>query len=91
MLNRSTTLPDMRCARCGRVTLKPGATVGAHVFGPTCARIAGLVEPKQSRQSGEVVRDDRTLDLFAQIACKPDAAQYNGVVKRASKTRMKPV
>ena len=44
-----------------------------------------------TRKPGEVVRDDRTGDLFAQIACKPDAALYNGVVKRAGKTQMKPV
>ena len=66
----------MRCIACGRtLLLPPAAVVGGYAYGPTCARIAGLVAPKQLRQSGEVVRDDRTGDLFAQIACKPDAAQ----------------
>ena len=58
-------MPDPRCARCGRVTLKPGATVGAHVFGPVCARIAGLVDATPRKRASEVQRDDRTGDLFA--------------------------
>ena len=66
----------MRCVACGRALLLPPAVVvGGYAYGPKCAQRAGLVRIKQRNHASEAMRDDRTLDLFAQIACKPDVTQ----------------
>lgn len=38
----------MRCAMCGRVTLKPALLVGQQAIGPKCAQKRGLM-PKAGR------------------------------------------
>lgn len=59
----------MICQRCNRPMLAPAVQVGRHGYGPKCARVMGLVEPK-SRVTGlfsrvRVVRaDERQGDLF---------------------------
>lgn len=64
----------MTCAKCGKLTL-PAATNGGLVYGPVCARLAGLLKPKgravrvmhdkaQPVGACAVVRDDKTMDLF---------------------------
>lgn len=53
-----------RCARCKRFTFSPAVVIGDRVFGPVCARKAGLIEPKRRRRASEVERDTRTRDLF---------------------------
>lgn len=35
----------MRCVRCHKPISTPAAQVGAHVWGPKCARIAGMLPP----------------------------------------------
>ena len=66
----------MRCIACRRVLLLPPAVVvGGYAYGPKCAQRAGLVRIKQRNHASEAMRDDRTGDLFAQIACKPDVTQ----------------
>lgn len=49
--------------------------IGAQAVGPKCARKRGLLPPKvrnrgftRIAQRAEIV-DDRTMDLFAEIAC----------------------
>jgi hypothetical protein len=66
-----------RCALCGRVTLHPGAWIGAYPVGPTCARRAGLIEIAARRGSHAVTapgvrkstaqQDPETLDLFESL------------------------
>lgn len=61
-----------RCARCGRVTLNPAVLIGRAVFGPSCAKKAGLIEVKQRRLQLETdapVRDALTGDLFEEVGC----------------------
>lgn len=59
----------MRCAMCGRVTLKP-IMIGAVAIGPTCARKSGLLpqttrQPTGKRKKSSVSRSDNaTPDLF---------------------------
>lgn len=61
----------VRCAMCGRVTLRPGYVSGGAVIGPTCAREAGLTGAGAVLAGGHVGRvrrsaiDALTPDLFA--------------------------
>lgn len=65
----------MKCAICGRPTLKPAVLLGAEAIGPTCARRAGLtaikpragsrmVLPRHQRRPSE---RGETLDLFESL------------------------
>lgn len=61
------------CAKCGKLTI-PAATNGGLVYGPVCARKAGLIQPKGRAvlvmhdktvtAASAVVRDELTFDLF---------------------------
>lgn len=69
------------CAICGRLTLHPAVMIGIHPVGPKCAKRHNLL-PLARRKSGLVApagglppgrrsvahRDDRTADLFAEVA-----------------------
>ena len=61
-----------KCARCGRITLKPALFIGVLPIGPVCARKAGLLQSKRRRgmvETGSCAqRDDRTMDLFGSAA-----------------------
>lgn len=66
----------MKCAICGRVTMKPAVLLGAEAIGPTCAKRAGLTAIKPRAGSRLVLpRHQRsatpdkgdTLDLFADL------------------------
>lgn len=70
---------SIRCAFCGRVTLKPVAYVGLLPVGSTCARRNNLggairesrcaVRPaKADRHQSVAKRDARTMDLFSGAA-----------------------
>ncbi len=59
----------MICQRCNRPMLAPAVQVGRYGYGPKCARVMGLVEPKIRAPSllsrVRVVRaDERQGDLF---------------------------
>lgn len=62
-----------KCARCGRVTLKPATFIGGLPVGPACARKAGLLQSKRRSRSGDTgscaQRDTATMDLFGGAAC----------------------
>ena len=68
----------MNCAFCNRPMLAAAVFVGAMPIGPTCARKAGLIEPKRRiprlfDAASRVQRDTRTLDLFGgAMARQPD-------------------
>jgi hypothetical protein len=62
------------CAYCNRKT-EPAVIICGQAVGPKCARRAGLMPTKtrargftRIAQKAEVV-DDRTMDLFEEIAC----------------------
>lgn len=51
------------------MTLNPAVLIGRAVFGPSCAKKAGLIEVKQRRQRFDApVRDALTGDLFEGVA-----------------------
>lgn len=54
----------MRCARCNRPLSRPAVLVGRYAWGPRCAKLAGLAQPKGRKAAAEVVRDPLTADLF---------------------------
>lgn len=66
----------MRCARCSRPLLSaPAATIrtrsGLIAWGPVCARLSGLVAPRNPKAAGKAGKSRRTrgrereqLDLF---------------------------
>ena len=57
----------MRCVICGRVLLnKPAQVIGRAAFGPKCAKLAGLVQPKT--RAADVVRDALTRDWVQEVA-----------------------
>lgn len=65
---------NLRCARCGCVTLKPAVVIGAQPFGRVCAIKAGLLRVKRRaarviETARQAVRDAQTMDLFAESAC----------------------
>lgn len=39
----------MRCVRCRKPITTPAAQAGAQVWGPKCARIAGMLPPARAR------------------------------------------
>ncbi len=57
----------MVCAVCHRPMLKAAALQGGYPVGPKCAVTAGLLAPAKPRASHDgVMRDTKTIDLFAQ-------------------------
>lgn len=60
----------MRCVICHRPMAKAAVTVGRAVFGPKCAKRAGLAPIKERRASvldRLVVRDERTRDWVREV------------------------
>lgn len=53
----------LRCVRCHKPIVRPAAQAGGYVWGPKCARVAGLVQ-RRRKAAEPVQRDDRTRDLF---------------------------
>lgn len=51
------------------MTLNPAVLIGRAVFGPSCAKKAGLVKPKRRQGSDAPVRDALTGDLFEGVGC----------------------
>ena len=52
--------------------MNPAVLIGKAVFGPSCAKKAGLIEVKQRRLKLETdapVRDALTADLFEEVGC----------------------
>lgn len=68
----------MRCAACNRPMLRPALVLGGVLLGPVCARkvldaasqLDGAARARRERRQADtdVVRDDRTPDLFAEVA-----------------------
>lgn len=53
----------LHCVRCHKPIVRAAAQAGAYVWGPKCARMAGLVQ-RRRKAAEPVQRDDRTRDLF---------------------------
>ncbi len=54
----------MKCALCGRVTLKPAVLEAGRAIGPVCARRAVLVAAKPRRDRRPRVRGDgKSMEL----------------------------
>lgn len=59
--------PSLTCARCRRRIQGAAAWLSGYPFGPVCAKKLDLSRKTQDR-AARVVRDTRTLDLFAMEA-----------------------
>lgn len=67
----------MKCAACHRPMLRPALVLAGVLLGPVCARrvreaasqLDGAARERRERRAlSEAVRDDRTADLFAEVA-----------------------
>ena len=60
-----------RCASCGRPIFNPAVLIGRAAFGPTCAKKAGLLQPKRRKVAlqGDAKTDPLTLELFEEVEC----------------------
>lgn len=55
----------MRCTRCNRPLSRAAVQVGRYAWGPRCAKLAGLVQPKRRKRAAhELERCALTLELF---------------------------
>ena len=54
----------MRCTRCRLPLLHPAVESGALAWGRHCAKLSGVLVPRARRRAADVLRDERTRDLF---------------------------
>jgi len=52
----------MKCARCGRLTLKPLLIIAELAYGAKCAKKMFVIEKRKKKT--QVERDKYTMDLF---------------------------